>query len=88
MASLIRKTFLIGTTALLPACSNGDTSAESTATTSAMRVWPQVATIPMSSQFWMDVDSGQVLQYTVAPSSATGTGLDLKIDVAGYQERV
>jgi len=35
MASLIRKTFLIGTTALLAACSNGDNPAESTATPTA-----------------------------------------------------
>lgn len=60
---------------------------ESTATTQAMRVYPQVATIPTMAQVWMDVDAGQVLEYTVAPSSPTGTGLDLKLDVAAYHER-
>lgn len=53
----------------------------------ALRVYPQVATLPNRQQFMVEVDANQVLEYTVVPYSATGAGFSLRIDVLAYQER-
>jgi len=59
-----------------------------TADAQTTRIYPSVTSIPVAGQFWVGVDSGQILEYQVAPSSGTGNLFDLRIDVVAYQERM
>lgn len=59
-----------------------------TADAQTTRLYPSVVSIPVAGQFWVGVDSGQIFEYQVAPSSGTGNLFDLRIDVVAYQERI
>jgi hypothetical protein len=59
-----------------------------TADAQATRVYPAATSIPQATQMWVGVDTGQILEYQVAPYSATGNGFDLRIDLVAYQERI
>jgi len=50
------------------------------------KVYPQVADIPITGTFLVELDAAQAMQYDINASGATT--FDLRIDVLGYYERV
>ena len=51
----------------------------------ARRVYPQVADLPTCQQVVVELDSGQIFEYSIA--AGAGSTFDLRVDVLGYWER-
>lgn len=49
------------------------------------RVYPQVADLPTCQQVMVELDSGQIFEYSIA--AGAGSTFDLRVDVLGYWER-
>lgn len=49
------------------------------------RIYPQVADLPISQQIAVELDSGQIFEYSIA--AGAGSTFDLRVDVLGYWER-